>query len=343
MKKLALVVALILVLIASATIVVTLGLVFDDESPSAPASTTVAQVPAAQESVEGVLVLPEDGPSALIEELDAAQSSISIEVYLLTDDSINSALFRARDRGVAVRVLLEEDPYGGSNQQQEIFDTLTEGGVQVRWNPGTNRFSHVKMIVVDQRVAMVLNLNLTYSALNKNREFGVITTDPAVVDHASRIFENDWQEESGSIPGPLIISPDTSREAILGLLDSAKETIDIYAEVITDTEFVDAINSAIDRGVHVRIIMTQAAGEDLLTEPVGETVRHGAQLHVLADPYVHAKLILIDGERALIGSQNYTPTSMDQNREVGVIISSPANIQRLQRAFEKDFSMGVPI
>ena len=342
MKKLGLLLASILILIATAAIVLSLGLVFDDSAPSTPIPTITGQVPAAPASVEGVFVLPEDGPEALIDELDAARTSISIEVYLLTDDSVLSALFRGRDRGVTVRVLLEKDPYGGSNQQPEIFETLTEGGIQVRWNTAATRFSHVKLIVIDQQVAMIMNLNLTYSALTRNRELAVITTDPAQVEHASRIFESDWKGKDGPIPGPLILSPDTSRESILGLVNAASESLEIYAEVITDKEFIASVKSAIDRGVRVRIVMTQAFGEDLLTEPVGELVRHGAELHTIANPYIHAKLLLVDGARAMIGSQNFTSTSMDQNREVGVVISSPSNIQRLQRVFDKDFAMAIP-
>lgn len=342
MKKLALVVASLLVLIVTATLVVSLGLIFDENPQSTPAPGSGANVPAAPSAVEGILVLPEDGPDALIEELDAARTSISIEIYLLTDDSIISALFRARDRGVIVRVLLEEDPYGGSNQQPEIFQTLAEGGIQVRWNTAASRFSHVKLIVIDQEVALIMNLNLTYSALTRNRELAVITTDPSQVEHASRIFEIDWQGTEGEIPGPLTLSPDTSRETIIGLVDSAQRTLDIYAEVITDQHFIDSVKAAIDRGVRVRIVMTESYGQDLPTEPVGELVRYGAELHILANPYIHAKLLLVDGARAFIGSQNYTSTSMDQNREVGVTVIDPANIERLQRVFNKDFGMGIP-
>ena len=343
MKKLAILAAAMLVLIATAAIVVSLGLVAEEHKPDTPATTAVAQAPAAPSSIEGVYVLPDDGPTPLIEELDAARSSISIEIYLLTDDQVLSALFRARDRGVTIRVLLEEDPYGGSNQQPQIFDTLDEGGIQVRWNTAAKRFSHIKLIVIDQRVAMIMNLNLTHSALNKNRELAVITTDPALVDHASRIFENDWQGKDGEIPGPLTLSPDTSRTTILGLIESARSSLDIYAEVITDPEFISAVEAAIDRGVRVRIIMTQSYGQNMLEEPVGDLVRYGAELHTLADPYIHAKLIMVDSRAAFIGSQNYTFTSMDQNREVGVTITRPSNLERLQRVFDRDFAMGIPI
>jgi phosphatidylserine/phosphatidylglycerophosphate/cardiolipin synthase-like enzyme len=343
MKKLAMVAAAILVLIATAAIVVSLGLVAEREKPSTPVPATAEQHPAAPSAIEGVYVLPDDGAAPLIEELDAARSTISIEIYLLTDDDVLASLFRARDRGVTVRVLLEEDPYGGSNQQPQVFDTLTEGGIQVRWNTAAKRFSHIKLIVIDQQVALIMNLNLTYSALTKNRELAVITTDPDLVDHASRIFENDWQGKDGDIPGPLTLSPDTSRSTIIGLIDSAQSTLDIYAEVITDTEFVSAVQTAIDRGVQVRIIMTQSYGQNMLDEPVGKLVRYGAELHTLASPYIHAKLIMVDSKEAFIGSQNYTSTSLDQNREVGVVISGPSNLERLRRVFDRDFAMGIPV
>jgi phosphatidylserine/phosphatidylglycerophosphate/cardiolipin synthase-like enzyme len=93
----------------------------------------------------------------------------------------------------------------------------------------------------------------------------------------------------------------------------------------------------------VRIIMTQSYGQNMLDEPVGKLVRYGAELHTLASPYIHAKLIMVDGKQAFIGSQNYTSTSLDQNREVGVVISGPSNLERLRRVFDRDFASGIPV
>ena len=58
----------------------------------------------------------------------------------------------------------------------------------------------------------------------------------------------------------------------------------------------------------------------------------------LHHPNVHAKTVIADGQRAFVGSQNLTATSLDRNREVGILIDDPAAIQRLQQVFEADWS-----
>jgi len=48
--------------------------------------------------------------------------------------------------------------------------------------------------------------------------------------------------------------------------------------------------------------------------------------------------VIIDGIRAFVGSQNFTATSLDQNREVGILVADPVALQRLQQTFESDWS-----
>jgi phosphatidylserine/phosphatidylglycerophosphate/cardiolipin synthase-like enzyme len=44
---------------------------------------------------------------------------------------------------------------------------------------------------------------------------------------------------------------------------------------------------------------------------------------------MHAKLILGDGQRAFVGSQNFSAISLDANREVGVIVADQAVVAQL--------------
>ncbi len=61
-------------------------------------------------------------------------------------------------------------------------------------------------------------------------------------------------------------------------------------------------------------------------------------MKILSSPYVHAKLLLVDGERAYIGSVNFSAQSMDKNRELGILVSQPDVIERLKGVFETDWA-----
>ncbi|EQD32537.1 phospholipase D, partial [mine drainage metagenome] len=68
-------------------------------------------------------------------------------------------------------------------------------------------------------------------------------------------------------------------------------------------------------------------------------VRHGVDIRLLKRPYLHAKLILT-ATRAFIGSQNLNRTSLEQNREVGILIRNPVVLKRLRKQFAKDWAHG---
>jgi len=69
----------------------------------------------------------------------------------------------------------------------------------------------------------------------------------------------------------------------------------------------------------------------------------GVDIRLSSSLYIHAKLIVADGERAFIGSQNLSATSLDQNRELGIIVDDPVNLSRLTRTFAIDFRAAAPL
>ena len=118
-----------------------------DTAPPA-AATDVADVPPPGETpalpVTGIFIQPGDGRAPLLDEIQAARHSVDLEVYLLTDEVILQSLEDAQRRGVGVRVILEEHPFGGGGGQEEIFTRLENGGIAVRWGNPVFRFSHMK-------------------------------------------------------------------------------------------------------------------------------------------------------------------------------------------------------
>jgi len=298
--------------------------------PASPGSGTV-----------GVFVEPDDGREPILDELNAATSSIRLAVYLLSDREIIDALKQAHNRGVDVRVLLEDAPFGGPGNQPEIYAELERAGIAVRWSDPRYRFTHIKTFIIDERVAIIMNLNLTRSSFTRNREFAAITTREEEVKQALAIFDADWNRAEDPPDGPLVVSPGSSREEIEALLASATESLDIYAEVVRDSRIVSLLSAAEDRGVDVRIILPPDDDEND-REILFGLMDDGIEVRTVPGLYIHAKLIIVDGEKAFVGSQNFTATSLDLNRELGIILTDPVNVGRLISVFESDFRAGEP-
>src|SRR5918995_2461836 len=125
------------------------------QSPTAPplAPTSVGDVPRPGETpalpVTGFFIEPGDGRAPLLDEIRAARRSIDLEVYIVTDDLIVQSLEDAQRRGVAVRVILEEHPFGGGGGQDEIFARLEDARIAVRWGNPVFRFTHIIDETVD--------------------------------------------------------------------------------------------------------------------------------------------------------------------------------------------------
>jgi phosphatidylserine/phosphatidylglycerophosphate/cardiolipin synthase-like enzyme len=98
----------------------------------------------------------------------------------------------ARNRGVDVKVVLENDPLGTDNQPAK--DTLLDAGVDVRSDPaGTT--THAKLLVMDDRVA-IYSGNWTYSGMNNNHEAGAVVTSADLADQAAAYFDQVWSKSN---------------------------------------------------------------------------------------------------------------------------------------------------
>lgn len=298
-----------------------------------PAAPTLA--------VAGVFVEPDDGRAPILDELAAARESVSLQVYLLSDEEIIAALEAAASRGLRVRVMLEEHPFGGAGGQPAIAARLQRAGIEVRWGDPVFRFSHIKTFVIDDRVAIIMNLNLTESAFRGNRELSVITSRPDDVAQAAAIFMADWERTGTDPAGPLVVSPSNSRVELLGLIGRARTTLDVYAEVVRDDELLGAMVEAVERGVAVRLVMSGDANDSNARDRA-ELAAAGIQVYLNNEVYIHAKMFLADGGELFIGSQNLTATSLDQNRELGLILRDVGSIERASRIFSRDLEAGRP-
>ncbi len=57
----------------------------------------------------------------------------------------------------------------------------------------------------------------------------------------------------------------------------------------------------------------------------------------MTSPYVHAKAFVADGRTVFVGSENISATSLDDNREVGIILSNSSIARRIETTFNADW------
>lgn len=292
--------------------------------------------------VTAVHVQPDDGPQPILDEINFAACSIDLSMYIFTNQDIFEALEYAVARGIRVRVILEREPFGSFGSQQEMFDRLIEIGAEVQWGPEQFTFSHAKYMVVDASVLIVTNQNFTNAGFDSNREFGVTTTEPGHVHEASSIFESDWSRSKAPVSfDHLVVSPTNSLNTIVEMIDSSTKSVWMYSEVLRDEDITSALNSAAERDVDVRILVNPTADEDDAPYFL-DALEHGVQIRVLRDPYVHSKVMIVDGESALVGSQNYSYTSLNLNREVGIVLTDLVNLKKIETVYSRDWVRGEP-
>ncbi|WP_456410507.1 phospholipase D-like domain-containing protein [Oceanithermus sp.] len=306
-----------------------------------------------------LLVQPDDGVQPLIDLIDGAESSIRIKMYLWTPSRMDvvEALGRAVERGVSVRVLLEREPAGG-RPSMEVISALRDRGVDLRLSkPFRFVFVHEKSMVIDDRIAWFGSGNLTGSTFKANREYMIVTDRPDWVAEIARVFDADWHGERIDLSrAHLVWSPDrimrdvregNAREKVLGLIRGARSTLFLEQAGMVDEEVIAALEDAVRRGVNVHLVGSPADPEEnTYFVPGAERLRKaGVQVRYLPSPYVHAKVIVADGNTALVGSINMSQTSLNANRELGAIITAadePEAFFRLLRTMEADWKSARP-
>ncbi len=121
-----------------------------------------------------------------------ARTRIDIaNAYFIPDRSMRSALYRAVDRGVRVRVLFPavSDVLGVQFAVEALFDTLLRHGVELYALPPP--MMHSKTAIVDGVFVTIGSYNLDERSWRKNLEANVGVVDAPFARHVTSWFEHD--------------------------------------------------------------------------------------------------------------------------------------------------------
>jgi phosphatidylserine/phosphatidylglycerophosphate/cardiolipin synthase-like enzyme len=285
-----------------------------------------------------LLIEPDAGPDAIVDLIAGARTSIWMEMYLLTDARAVGALAERARAGCDVRVILEPAPYLNEDANQPAFAALSAAGADVRWSSPRFTYTHAKALIVDHARLAVLTLNLTAAGLAGNREYAAQDDDAADVAAAEAVFAADATGALAGAGARLVTSPDSSRAVLTDLIERAAVSLAIETEELTDPGILGALMTARARGVGVTLVWP---GPPDGSAALASLAAAGATVRAVAAPTIHAKVVVADGRAVYLGSANFTPTSLDRNRELGLRLDDPALARRVAVTVADDAARGV--
>lgn len=283
-----------------------------------------------------VVVTPDDGDARLLDLLATATTSVEMTIYQLYSRDVISALTAAAKRGVRVRVIQD-----WKEASESTMSTLRGAGVLVKTSSPTFRYTHQKTVIADGKIAFVFSGNFDRRSFGSGRNFGAVLDDEDDLADLVELFDADWNARPPNLSCTrLVVSPINARARILALVASATKSLDVEAMYVTDTPVLDAITNAKSRGVEVRVLLNDPShgfGDSSLA--VSRFTRAGIPVRRSGALFVHAKLLVVDGVHAFVGSENFSDNSLDSNREAGLVVSTPsADVARIVSTFEGDWT-----
>jgi cardiolipin synthase len=291
----------------------------------------------------------------LLAAIAGAGREISIEMYQIRPDPVGwalcTALAQAAMRGVSVRLLLDRF---GSSRVAGWLAALESQGIDVRWyrpwRPWHHplKRTHRKLVLVDGRIGSIGGINLAaeFSEHHQGpdcwRDLALWMTGP-VVWLLRQQFEAAWRREGGAAGPPVSVpSPPGSLCAVAGGHTSIKNHGDGYVAMaeaaqhelllatpyfLPDRTLRSALAAAARRGVRVVVVVPRRS--DLWWFKHGSRRRYlpllsaGVSIWERCDRMLHAKVGVVDGQVAAVGSANLNRLSFRGNSETLLMTSDP--------------------
>ena len=295
------------------------------------------------------------GPDRLLaDSLDDARHQIDAALYDLNLWTIRNALIRAHERGVVVRMVVEED----SQDRPEIQD-LIAAGIPVVADQAKG-LMHNKFFIIDQSEVWTGSMNMTMNGAYRHLNNLVRIRSTLVAENYTSEFEEMFLDGFfGEIvldntPHPVLtidsiqmetyFSPDDSTaERMIELILEADKTIDFMFYSFTSDAIADALIYQASQGILVRGVVDayqERSGQGSEYERLSD---HNLEVHL--DAYsekMHHKVIILDDKIVITGSYNLTQSAKTINDENTLVIHSEEVAEIYSNEFEWIFKEASP-
>ncbi|TGN07914.1 phospholipase D-like domain-containing protein [Leptospira ilyithenensis] len=259
--------------------------------------------------------------------IDSAKFRIDGFIYSLDDLDSLIALRKAKSRGVKINLLGDKD---------ESYEEAEKFGIHVTPWKGSG-IHHTKILFADEERVFLGTGNFSGHGLVRDNNVYWEWTLPAgeIRKFREHLEEVDLSGVFLFSKGMILFSPEAGKQIQDKILDSilnAKTSIRYMIYTHYDPVISYALLAASKRGVVVEAVYNFPINDEgkilggLLSHPSKVYVDGNEDVEVKEGSFrgglLHHKTMIIDEEKVLVGSYNYTVSARDENREFFIEFNS---------------------
>ena len=302
--------------------------------------------------------------------IESAKESIYITTFILGNDSTGAAILamlaQKVKQGVQARLVM--DSLGSFRVSGRFLSEFKQAGGKyaffmpmIHWpfSGRANLRNHRKMVIVDNKIAMLGGMNLAKEYLGDTadsarwHDLSVLVAGPIVADIYT-IFRADWKFAAHEVL-PVIKQPDADAkqdvgiqlvpsgpdvkedplyDTVLASIFNARKRIWVVTPYfIPDEMLTRALCIAAKRRLDVRIIVPLVSNHRMADFARRGYLRQiqeaGGRIYSFKPGMLHGKLILADDTLGIIGSMNMDARSFFLNYEAAIFIYSESVVKQL--------------
>lgn len=297
---------------------------------------------------------------AMMEEIKKAKKSIYIEMYIFVDDTdapydFIKILKEKAQNGLDVVVVA--DSFGSSELKSSTIQELKNSGVEVLFFSKWLRITHRKILIIDEKTVFLGGVNIEKNSMDW-LDLQIKIVGPRLAKNILRSFAYTYEMSGGK--NEYIASK--RRKNILKTIKaqflehwpnhkifalqayyqekiiSAQKKIIIVTPYFTPPRWLMALlENAVVRGVEVDIFIPRDTDIKILNRVNRAYVKKMSGLKInfySQNKMNHAKVLIVDDEEALIGSQNLDLLSFNRSIESGVFIKDKKLLEQLHTVID---------
>lgn len=309
---------------------------FGTYSPQASTKAIKTQITKFQDIQGSFFRSPGESLARELTKFSTAQYNLDLRTYEFTHKDFKVLLKQLATRNVNIRIIIEDKKF---QQFQNTLKTLSQEfswykNIQLKSDKqmGTE-YTHAKVNLIDSGF-IIQTANLTKSSFASNREHFFQSNDTGIRTSLHTIFQKDRAGDKitmKDIHPNLVVCNINCRGVIEQLLNSAKESIIIQTQYITDNGIRNILKTKKNLPEFSLLVADTDDNDDLIRYFWPDHARKFKQY------YNHTKMILVDHKFLLLWSMNLSSTSLDKNREIWIILLDTGIIDGFSTQFYEDW------